>query len=268
MKTLNLRENVYKESIKDITPLLQLKFALTSYYREPCSISGIAPKNWNPIFLHGIYDVFDPNMVSSINSNIMYNLCQSEVFEPWTGPNGLERTRIFLYMVREKMEEDSYHTNFNVPEDVIKDIRGCLIQDGYEDYIMSLHYITTKEIVTRKSVIIGFYHIASGEYKRYLIKNIKKLCKLFRVYHGEFNRIFGNPPLEKHDPNRIYNKNTTSEELDKKILQLVTDASAIPVTNKHILEMMKELKNPKKVPIKNLYPRAVLYDGSVPLSLF
>lgn len=239
---LCLRKNAYTESSKEITLLYQLTFALDSFYKEPCTQEGKAPNNWNPIFLHYYYGVFDPYMVGSYSTNTLYNSGKGYPFKPWNDQNGLERTKLFLQEIKEKMESTKYHIELDLPNRFI----GRM--NGYEDYILSTHYVTTREMVTHKTIIIGFFHLATGTYKRYLIKDVKKLCKLLRVFNGDFRRLLGltdKGPGYVFDFDPEYNKNLTKEELDKRILQLVSDASSIPVTNEHVLEMLKTLKKYK-----------------------
>ncbi len=238
--SLDLRKNVYRESIKEITPLLQLTFALYDFYNEPNFPDGIAPGRWNPIFLHTVYGIFDPYMVGSEIMNGVYNSHKSDVYGRWYRSNGIKRTRIFLNLVKKRVQECSYHIDFSIPQRNIK-LGDHVFSTGYEEYIMSKHFICTREMITHKTIIIGFYHLATGTFKRYLIKDVKKLCKLLRVFNGDFIRLLGESN-RKSDIYKQYNVNITKDEFDKRVLQLVSDASSIPVTNEHILEMLKVLR--------------------------
>jgi len=234
---LDLRRTVYK----NIPLLFQITFALDGFYQEPSS-QGTAPPTWNPIFLHYVYGIFDPYMRGFLHDKDP-NPGENGLYEPWNGVNGLERTKYFLNLVQRVMEEENYHIKEEPPEDVI------LVGDGYPDFIMSTHFITTREMITHKTIIIGFFHLKTRTYQRYLIKDVKKVCGLLRVFNGDFKRLLGistKPiPHKRILYSKEYNKSLTKEELDKRLYQLISDASSIPITNEHILEMLKVLKKDK-----------------------
>ncbi len=239
---LDLRRDMYK----GISLLFQLTFALDGFYQEPYSINEKAPSNWNPIFLHYFYGILDPYMCGS---QIMCNPDESKLFEPWNNPNGIERTRLFLKEVACRMKETKYHINENIPNDVPDFcVTNQLISDKCAEYIMSTHFITTREVLTRDSIIIGFFHLQTSSFKRYLIKDVKKLCRVLRVFNGDFELLLGRSGKCKsieYIYDLDYNKNTTKEEFDSKISKLIFDASSYRIKNEHVLLMLRELRGNK-----------------------
>ena len=211
--------DLFNAKYKDVSILEQIKYALTYFYSTPCHHKKETPKEWNPLFIHFSCGIFDPFRVGPQEYG-KRNI--DELFEPWKDASGLARTRIFLNKTKKLMDERQYHKN--------KD-NAFIHQDI--NHIMSLEFIITRELVSSNQDIIGFFHLKTKTFKRYFIKDVRKLCELLRFSNQDFTRIFGHSEEFK-----IYPQDMSKEEFNKTVSGLITDASDMKIQNEHILEML------------------------------
>jgi len=101
------------------------------------------------------------------------------------------------------------------------------------------HFICTREYLSEKSIILGFFNIENCNYRRYLISDIKKLCRLFRVSDIDFPGIFG----ESSKKNKFYNIPHDKEVYHDKICKLVQPTSNIKIQHSYINKMIEYFNN-------------------------
>lgn len=117
----------------------------------------------------------------------------------------------------------------------IKTNRGETSISSTDELVLN-HFIITQEVLSKNSIVLGFFHTALHSYNRYKIKNIIKLCELLRVMRGDFSQILGKA---SPDDFKIYNSNITKKRYLSEISSLISSASFIPIQNEHIFEMLK-----------------------------
>ena len=207
--------NLFNDTYRGVSVLDQINFALSDFYSTPCSDKKEMPKEWNPIFIHYSCSIFDPYRIGTAD----YALKIKDLYEPFQGASGVERTKIFLEQTKQLLSENAYHTeDFGL---------------NHIEPTMSCHFITTREPIDENKDIIGFYHIESKKYKRYLINDVRKLCELLRFSSYDFPRIFGHS-----DEFQYYGRKLPKEEFQSRVSEFVEDASHIDIKDENILAML------------------------------
>ena len=226
----NYKHNIFNDTYKDISIIEQINFALSGFYCTPCHHKKETPDEWNPLFLHFWFGGFDPYRISMCE-------CSTEdltdLFELRKNMSGLEATKEYLEDIKEIIGKDNHHT----------DIFRAVSQTS----ILSNHFIITKEPLTDNSEIIGFFHLETKTFRRYVIKDVKKLCELLRFSSHDFTKIFGYP-----EKTEVFKHDTSKEEFQKEFLNLVESAQHIEIENEHILEMLACFRD-KKSNVQNLF---------------
>ena len=138
-------------------------------------------------------------------------------------PATLEETRTIMNKIKKDMVsyEKIYDLNY---------------EEKYWEAILLTNFIITRERLTSKVVVLGFYNIVDATYRRYLIKDIKRFCKLMRVLRGDYPKMLGY--FKKGMKLRWYHKKS-KEDFYKQIYDSLIYMVHAPERNEHILEMMK-----------------------------
>lgn len=224
LNTIENKVNLEKKVFIRI-PLQDLfEFAITQFYPPdwlrvvPAQIKETPPE-WNPVYIH-YYREFDPYMrgLDDVDQR------SEELFTPWEGVNGLERARVYAEEVKNQIDSSDYFK---------KSILS--IEFPYEclDSLLFRRFIFTREKVSYNSIILGFYHIAAGTYERYLIKDLKKYCRILRKSDGDFVKILGSSKY----PKRRFNIKSEEEKI-KKSLPLIDNVTDTEIYNPCVAAMM------------------------------
>lgn len=223
---LDQNSNILNNTYEGIPVLQQIKFALSNFYSTPCHNKKETPEQWNPIFLHYTCGIFDPTRVGP--SDYLKNGGVDALFQPWEGASGVQRTEMFLEKTKKMMDEQKYYDNSDA------------LAKKTPEHTMSTHFIITREVIDDNTDILGFYHIESRKFKRYLIKDVRRLCELLRFSNHDFTRIFGYPESDSYE---FYNDNLSKEEFESEVSMVIENARNIDITDKNILTMLSYLRD-------------------------
>lgn len=209
--------NQQKQQYKNIPFVNQIFFALKDFYTIPLFSRNKPPNEWYPIFIHYSCGTFDPYMAGPYNSGPRDP--KHKLFEPWTDCNGIEKTKQMIERTKYLLKERDY---INKP------------RYSSNEYLLSTHFVITREYINSKDIVIGFFNMLDKAYKRFLIKDVNRLCKFLQIdtqviIDGQLFWLDNNSGLEK-----IIN-------------ELITDAINIPIQNEHILEFLVAFREQEKI---------------------
>ena len=167
--------NSKRDGYLDIPLVYQISYALSQFYDLPKNTLKPVPPEWNPVLIFYTAGLFDPNMMGPQGT------ITEELWEPWPDAIGVEKTKEYANSIKE----------FIAKCDQYKDQKPLYRGERGWPTILYNHFVLTREVITNKTIILGFYHLETGRFRRYLIKDVKKLCKVLRVTKGDFPRLLG-----------------------------------------------------------------------------
>jgi hypothetical protein len=220
--------NIFKYKYEGIYLTDMLTYALHKFYDRPANREGMTPpfSDYYPIYHYSAFicGTMDPKYISWEQTPVV-----EEMYKPWEDfgfPNRFEDT---LYEIKKAVIEKPafFYRKWNSFTSALDNI----------DRILSTNIIITREKLTHKTIIIGFLDIKTGEFKRFLIKNVKKVCRALRTSEGDFSFLLGEPKSEHAYDWRLYPV-LDVKEYDELIKPYVFSAGNIPVTNKYILTIL------------------------------
>lgn len=208
----NYRENsFYKIDYFDLNFWKLLQFAIDFFEVKPFDPDGgKAPDTWNPIFTCRCMG-YDPYMMHGSDARPL----QKTPWTSWPGPNGIERTRLYMDAQYKYIVEPGWYKRLPIP----------LHTPSGKNEIMRKHFVYTKEIISDNEVVITFCNIATRKYKRVHITDYKVLINSLFT-RNKFNN------LEHKQPRQFDTK---------KLKKIVLDGSLIKIQDENIKEILTRL---------------------------
>lgn len=197
----------------------QLRIALYEFYLDkmlahkksaPNKHTFTFPTHYDPVLIALIS--FDPMYVGK-NDCKLFEYPEEMQWKEWPDCNRIEKLEKFIDLLYNSLLKNCRNTH--------KEIFPLYKRN---EYIMLEHFIFVKEMISHNSIIIGFYHLASKTYRRYLIKDVGKVIKTLSQYKKEniiykrlenmVNEVYTTPILSEYARyiiDRFEFKNKTAE---------------------------------------------------------
>lgn len=215
------RHQLFKVRYNNIKFVELLEYALSNFYAVRSAGETRQPYEYNPIILFGVMSCFDPYMVEGMQACHISDT-EDYAWKPWPQVNGVERTEIFvkdsLGPLRGKFKADinldSKFIDFMEKQDAI-----------------ARNYTYLKEDISDTSIILTIVDNYDDSFKRIIIKDVKKVCKLLAKSAYHFPKIL----ISASDY-----KNTRAKK-DKEVLDCIKDGLSIPVQDDNITLILKSI---------------------------